>query len=452
MSLTRTMLRLVAWLAVFLVGAPAFAQGVRDMALFAPADLSTFGGGPRANEGLFFSFDWLYWGISRPNVTKIGDPSIEPTTVFIAPNQSFDEVNSMDTGFIRGTFTEGVRTDFGAIMGHHGWLFSGFSLTPQEQTEIVRMAHVLFRDTINTGGIGYLQGYVDDAGLFTVNGQLPRLPTIFNYLKAENSTHAWGVELSYLYRHEPTYHGAIVELFAGARYMNFTDRFRVWARDAPPRGPILTEDPEDYFDPEYPDPPDAGFETTGGDDNTGAPNNSGGETSGRYNGVPEAQVTGDPINILANSYWHTTAENQMIGPQVGVRVFQKWARWQLSIDGRFFAAYNSQNFRQNGLLGSLLSPDGTIQVGLPAVMQPHTFYRQWHEAEFTPAAELRVEAVVFLTKTISLGAGWTGMYMDNIARASNVVDYVMPTMGFNMADRNQSVFMNGLNINLSVNR
>ena len=48
---------LTAWAFVLLVGLPASAQGLHDMQLFAPADLSTYAGGPKANEGYFFAFD-----------------------------------------------------------------------------------------------------------------------------------------------------------------------------------------------------------------------------------------------------------------------------------------------------------------------------------------------------------------------------------------------------------
>ena len=463
MSLNRTRLWLKAWVLVFLMGAPAIAQGVRDMAPFAPADLSRYGGGPRPNEGLFFSFDWLYWGISAPDVTKIGDPTIDPQTVFIAPDQSYDERNSLDTGFIKNQFTAGTRFEFGSVMGHHGWIFSGFHLTPQEQDFIVREAHVLFKDTINTGGIGDLQGYVDAAQVWTLpNGELPRLPTIFNYVKAHNEIEPWSVELMYMYRTHPTHSGWQVELFGGARYMQIRERFSVIARDAPPTPPQLTatDDTTTGTTTSVTGEPaltlESGQQTTGGDDNTGG---GGSEIIGRPNGVPLAPLGGAP-NILADSYWNSNVENNIVGPQVGARIFKTWGRWTLSTEGRFFAGFNAQNLRQDGLFGSklgqtdnfALGQTGNTGTGFPLVMQPTTFSHYDNRSEFSPGAELRVDVCLQLTRSVLFRAGWTGLWMDHIARASNIIDYQVPTMGINTSFRQQDIWLNGLNLGVIFNR
>ena len=71
MSLNRTKVWLTTWVLTFLMGSSVLAQGVRDMSLFAPADLSTYGGGLRPREGLFFNADFLYWGITPPKRTSI---------------------------------------------------------------------------------------------------------------------------------------------------------------------------------------------------------------------------------------------------------------------------------------------------------------------------------------------------------------------------------------------
>ena len=53
---------------LLLLAAPSFGQGPLGMQIFAPADLSTFGGEHEPNEGYFFQFDGLYWSISVRNV------------------------------------------------------------------------------------------------------------------------------------------------------------------------------------------------------------------------------------------------------------------------------------------------------------------------------------------------------------------------------------------------
>src|SRR5215471_17874568 len=43
-----------------------------DLDLFAPPDLSTYANWPRPHEGFFFQYDRLYWAISGPRRTPIG--------------------------------------------------------------------------------------------------------------------------------------------------------------------------------------------------------------------------------------------------------------------------------------------------------------------------------------------------------------------------------------------
>ena len=50
------------------------AKGRLGFQIFAPADVSTFGGEQEPNEGYFFQFDGLYWSISAPEVVPIGFP------------------------------------------------------------------------------------------------------------------------------------------------------------------------------------------------------------------------------------------------------------------------------------------------------------------------------------------------------------------------------------------
>jgi hypothetical protein len=60
MSLNRSTTWLAAWILALLMAAPTFgAYPFADMQLFAPPDLDQFGGGPRANEGLFVKYDYL---------------------------------------------------------------------------------------------------------------------------------------------------------------------------------------------------------------------------------------------------------------------------------------------------------------------------------------------------------------------------------------------------------
>lgn len=50
--------------------------------------------------------------------------------------------------------------------------------------------------------------------------------------------------------------------------------------------------------------------------------------------------------MLSDAYWLTTAQNNLVGPQVGARWFRESNRLQLSAEGRFMAAYDLQNINQ----------------------------------------------------------------------------------------------------------
>ncbi|MFH1266740.1 MAG: hypothetical protein ABIK89_13510, partial [Planctomycetota bacterium] len=73
-----------------------------------------------------------------------------------------------------------------------------------------------------------------------------------------------------------------------------------------------------------------------------------------------------------------------------------------------------------------------------------------------PAAELRVDFMYQLTRSVSAGVGWTGFWVDGIARASSLIDYKLgqttaETMGITGLNR-QSVFVNGANFRIVLNR
>ena len=75
-----------------------------------------------------------------------------------------------------------------------------------------------------------------------------------------------------------------------------------------------------------------------------------------------------------------------------------------------------------------------------------------HQTEFTPLVEFRVEGHVQLTRLISFKVGWTGIFMDSIARAADMVNYTVPTMGINTDSNQQTVFMQGVNVGVELNR
>ena len=445
MSPNRMSLRLSVGLLVLLVGWPAVAQDMKDLKLFAPADVSAYGSGPKPKEGYFFAFDVLHWSISAPDTVPVGFPDLS-RNVFYSSSVEAVQYNSVNTGALGANFTGGNRIELGRITDRQGWLLSTYRLKSQRQTSTNNNADVVFQD-INqeTGdGYGHLEGYVADMigydgdQPFYANLMLADLPVSFDELQFENRVDHWSVELMYLLRARPLHGGGIIELFAGVRYLEFDGTFSVNARG--------TEDPD------IASVANARF---------------------AWDGAEASSVIGVGT-LLADSHWSAEADNHIIGPQIGARWYKKRRRWTLSAEGRLFAGFNSQNIRTRGVLGTELDqpppfewevviPEdpndpvlGTpIYPFTPILREPYNFDHSEYVAQWSPGAELRVDFIYQLTRSVSFKVGWQGFWMDGIARASSMLDYTISdasVMGINSANNNQDVFTHGLSIGFNVNR
>ena len=125
----------------------------------------------------------------------------------------------------------------------------------------------------------------------------------------------------------------------------------------------------------------------------------------------------------------------------------------LSTEGRFFAGYNSQTMYQTGEVGSGLDPPG--DTGERLALGPTSFTHHLRENEWSPGIEIRADLQWQWTRHVSFGAGWTGLWMDGIARASNLINYEFGTssmMGILGRHNRQDVFINGADFRIIVNR
>jgi len=440
MALNRRTVRVAAGLLVFLAGVPALGQNLMDGQIFAPADLSPYGSGIQPSEGYFFRFDGLHWAISKPTATTIegltrlvfygpfsGDPTNPPAgpQPGVLQQDSFIQTNTLDTGAFRSTFTDGNRTEFGRVCDRRGWIFGIYRLNDQTQQIVASDVDMVFFDpAFGPQGAKLLEGVVgqipDPADPDATIDIIRDLPLKFDDVILENRVEHWSTELMYIHRTRPFHRGGTVEFFAGVRYMEFDDTFIVDARG---EGEVAAGDDDD----------------------------DGGQQQA-------AQVPA----ILADSIWSTEAENHIVGPQLGARYFKIWSRLMLNVEGRYMAGYNFQSLRQRGTLGTDLDPPGgpvgddddDDGGGLfePRLMGPTSFNHAAHFEEYSSVVELRAEARYKLTRAIDVGAGWTGMWIDNVARASNVINYEVPDMGLRTLFNRQNAFVHGVSFTVTVNR
>ncbi len=404
MPFNRTSLCVAIGLLATLGASPTFGQGPEGAQLFAPADLSTFGAPHiEPHEGYFFSFDGMYWAVPAQRVSRIGAPGFRNVGsrvqqfLDIPPDQhpeiqTFAETSTEDTSELNMSFEAGQRFEFGRVEDNAGWLMSIFRWGPTEQDYTSNGANVLFEDPIDPDtGHGLLWGRVGD-GVLVVDGNASivslfgDLPTVFTQIAVHDDIDVWGVEASYLRRNLTCHNGGNLELYLGARYIEFNETFGVIA--------------------------------TGG-------------------------------VLDTNTRWSTTADNHIIGPQVGGRYFKQQGRWIFSTEGRFMAGLNRQNIFQNGTFGYTGSP-GDLQK--PDAWLGSQYTHRTTIDEFSPLVELRVDLRYTITRAIDFRVGWTGFWMDGIARPAGMTHYAVPDMGIDTSANKQNVFVNGVTVGFDINR
>ena len=387
MLANRISLGLAAFLLVVSAGMRADAQDHEAIgaALFEPADKRPYDNWAEPRNGLFFTFDGLYWHISPAAKTTIGDPTLTPT-VFVGPNltDAFVETNSIDTT-APSIWKWGDRMELGYIDDHHGFMFTSLSTQSQTATTENNSAFVVFNDpAFGPTGSHYLDTVLQASPL--IAGETP---VNFNQILVINKSRLAGVEALYMYRMDELHLGGTLEFTAGGRYFELKDQFFVAA--------------------------------DGGN--------------------------------LTNSYWNTSTHNEIAGPEIGVRWYQPIGRFAFSAESRFTAGINAQAIAQDGELAEQLVAGGNAPPQ-PTLLNAASFTHSTHYIEFSPIIELRAEAHAQLTNMISLKAGWTGIFVNNVARAADMVDYTVPTMGItrNLDGNMQNVFITGLNLSIEFNR
>ncbi len=125
----------------------------------------------------------------------------------------------------------------------------------------------------------------------------------------------------------------------------------------------------------------------------------------------------------------------------------------LSTEGRGLAGLNCQNVHQFGFIASNLTPGG---VGVPIMFGPSEVDHNEFIRTFTPGLELRIEARYQFTRSVSFRAGWNALWLNNVARGSNMINYTLDPehtiLGILRDHNKDNVIMNGLQIGIDINR
>lgn len=481
----RTLKTLLVIALVIASAGTGFGQNLETMQPFDMVVPTTYGGGTRPNEGFYFDIDFMAAWISRPGVTTIGsdqgrgmvyyvdrpityeqrdktstgntvndgiaydgannasganvlDTYLMIPTVTVNPNNSYEvirdaDVSSYNTGLLSSGWVCGRRYDIGYTWGHHGIGVSIYDINPYTQSHTMENAKVAFNVADKPGtDHSWLHGIttVNGTQSITFPGNENNVDSLYVYgelgvkfssLQIMNKTQTNGVELNYTYRFMPSdcfgRRYGIWEMDLGIRYFQFREEFNVYG--------------------------------TGG--------------------------------CLSDSWWNTASQNNLIGPQIAARYFRTCGRWTFDFQGKFMAAINNQSIRQDGVLGSNLSTryetvrnevqDANGEVtyqntyyeyigmqGYPGYINStsFTFNHYGSDTLFSPVIEARFNAKLQITQLVNLRMGYTLMYVGNIARSAEMVDYSIGgttrAMGLNMNNNKGDSLVHGFTIGLEVNR
>lgn len=412
MVMNRIRTCLLALVMSLALAVPATAQ---DFQLFAPAELSEYGSGMHAKEGFFFTFDMLQWTITAPDAVTIGQ-NFTRTDVWQG-GFFIDENSTMNTGPYENDFTDGQRMELGYVSDHSGWLFGMFKLTSLNQYLDRSNTTVVFEDPpYGPLGLERIQGFVQSGDQdfdHDVNGN-----GVFGRDGIDTTVPPDGEPDEPF----PTDFGDDVRLPMVYDMLTTKNRTQLWGTEL-----MYTIRSNQMHRGGY-------FELFIG---------------GRYMQFRDTFNVQGYGGILDRSFWFTDAKNNLVGPQVAARWFNQTGRITWSAEGRFMAGFNFQDISQQGRIASNLVPGGR---DVPLAFGPTSFVHSLDENEWSPVVELRAQASYQLTRAIAIRVGWTGMYIDGLARASSLVNYTLPTMGLIPNQITQDAFVQGVNAGIEINR
>ena len=374
----------------------------------------------------------------------------------------------LNTSWMRTIMTWGNRYEGGWIYDDQGMQFSYFNTGAKSQefqtlSEFAASSPTQIFTQSTTGGGGDGGG---GGGIGNINQALatttitsnspPPDHVIAQKLTQTNTTEISGGAAALIVRRELGRRGSgnSARFGIGPRYMQFAESFNIGYESnqyAFNRGP------------------------TGVGQNTGAGGATGGTTTtGGGIGAGSQSVfvgqssAGDVIGIggydtltglgqsspLQTGAWETNSYNNMVGPEFALLLEGNAGRWTFSSEFKFTAAINWQNNLFRGAnfpdsigadyLRATFNPSvtnsnsggGTTAANDTVQLQPPPLFLQIygvgqqnasnaaeHSVVFSPIGEWRFGAQYRVTQSILLRAGYTGMWLGSIARASSNTAY-----------------------------
>jgi hypothetical protein len=372
------------------------------------------------NQGPFFQYDYLYWSISAPNTTVIGDEGSE-RWITTTDGVTFYHENSLDTSWLRSEFSSGNRFEFGYQQSGAGLFVSvlkthqvqsltthGVDFVPQDPYRMLagyadgngdgvdddinnNNIYGRYGEDLGTSdgatppsyGLPY-DGVVDTPAPIDTGDQVMWLVTYEN-VTVSNETELLGFEVMATHR-DASYmvQNGLTWLY-GIRYLQFNESF--------------------------------GLQGSGG--------------------------------FLDATSVSVDVENDLVGPQIGLRWNHEYGYLTLNAEGRFTAAANFQRADMVGSLATTQEPGGQNK---PASLNALGFNAAIEDTAFSPIGEFRVETICRINPWIGFRLGYTGMVMGGVSRASEKVTYALPAFRLGSNGSREVIYAGGVTLGVELNR
>jgi|GEM_PF-2075555 len=373
-----------------------------------------------SNSGCFASLEALLFFMSKPTVATFGDEASERIVSVNGVTYRFE--NSLDSSWLSNDGAWGQRLDFGNVNQDCGWFVSLWNVKQAQTYRTLGVAFVpsdpnnlmsgfvdgngdsidddLDADNVygrsgrdlGTFDAGPPPGFIapfdgtPDVGAPVDTGDMVTWLQTFDNVVSSNKLTLINVELNRLYRVAGHSWANEIDYYYGLRYLQVKDIYNVTA-----------------------------------------------------NG-----------NFLDQSVWNAESDNNLIGPQLGLRWSRRNRAVGFSVDGRFFAAYNRQDNDLRGYTASNFPATGAANG--PAALTSGSFVDGFGNDAFSPTGELRADMILKMSRSWALKVGYTGLVVGDISRASPKIVYALPRSSLVDVESDTTLISHGVNFGLEYNR
>jgi hypothetical protein len=131
-------------------------------------------------------------------------------------------------------------------------------------------------------------------------------------------------------------------------------------------------------------------------------------------------------SVLHDVIVETEADNEIIGPEVGVILTRRVGRFSTQLRATALAGVNLSDVQQRGVMGRGLVPGALNQ---PLYARTTEFRHTEQYNEFSPCGELRAEARYRITDKVTFALAYSNLAIGNVFLSDGRVEFRLPTFG-----------------------